>query len=192
MAINYDELRAPPHVYTRSEVLASPCPVPAAAGVYAWWFTSVPGVPTAQARHSGDLALLYVGISSPGRKSFTGRLSRQTLRQRIQSHYRGNAEASTLRRTLGCLLGLELRRVGNGKRMTFSAHEVALSEWMAANASVCWLACERPEEIETALIQQEYLPLNRAQNRAHEFHEQLGELLRAARQHARELPALPR
>jgi hypothetical protein len=192
VAIDYQLLLAPPRLYSRADVLGPPCPVPAAAGVYAWWFTSVPGLPTAQARQRNGLALLYVGISAPGRESSTGRLSRQTLRQRIKSHYGGNAEASTLRRTLGCLLGFELRRVGNGNRMTFSVRETELSEWMAANAYVCWLACERPEEVEAALIRQEYLPLNRAQNRAHEFHAQLGQLLRAARQRARELPVLPR
>jgi hypothetical protein len=37
----------------------------------------------------------------------------------VRYHYRGNTAGSTLRLTLGCLLGLELRRVGSGKRMTF-------------------------------------------------------------------------
>ncbi|MFF8174696.1 GIY-YIG nuclease family protein [Streptomyces chartreusis] len=47
------------------------------------------------------------------------RTSTQNLRKRVRHHYRGNAAGSTLRLTLGCLLGLELRRVGGGKRMTF-------------------------------------------------------------------------
>ncbi|MEU8575440.1 GIY-YIG nuclease family protein [Streptomyces asoensis] len=34
---------------------------------------------------------------------------RQNLRKRVRYHYRGNAAGSTLRFTLGCLLGLELR-----------------------------------------------------------------------------------
>ncbi|WP_394816236.1 GIY-YIG nuclease family protein [Streptomyces mooreae] len=44
------------------------------------------------------------------------RTSTQNLRKRVRYHYRGNAAGSTLRLTLGCLLGLELRRVGSGKR----------------------------------------------------------------------------
>jgi hypothetical protein len=46
------------------------------------------------------------------------------LSRRIQYHMRGNAEASTLRLTLGCLLAeeldIELRRVGHGKRLTLT------------------------------------------------------------------------
>ena len=46
------------------------------------------------------------------------------MRERIRYHYQGNAEGSTLRLTLGCLLSeeldIELRRVGSGKRMTFA------------------------------------------------------------------------
>ncbi|MEU1194017.1 GIY-YIG nuclease family protein [Streptomyces sp. NPDC005859] len=44
------------------------------------------------------------------------RTSTQNLRKRVRYHYRGNAAGSTLRLTLGCLLGLDLRRVGSGKR----------------------------------------------------------------------------
>jgi hypothetical protein len=60
-----------------------------------------------------------------------GKPSKQNLRSRIKNHYRGNAESSTLRLTLGFLLseklGIELRRVGSGKRMTFSQGEKVLS-----------------------------------------------------------------
>ncbi|WP_323183900.1 MULTISPECIES: GIY-YIG nuclease family protein [unclassified Streptomyces] len=56
------------------------------------------------------------------------RTSAQNLRKRVRYHYRGNAAGSTLRLTLGCLLGLELRRVGSGKRMTSGkAGEAAMS-----------------------------------------------------------------
>ena len=53
---------------------------------------------------------------------------------RIRYHFRGNAEGSTLRLTLGCLLikplGIELRRVGSGKRR----HDRALR--LAGNTQV--------------------------------------------------------
>jgi hypothetical protein len=70
-------------------------------------------------------------------------VSRQVLSQsRAESDITpaANAEGSTLRLTLGCLLadelGIELRRVGSGKRFTFSTGEKRLSEWMEANARI--------------------------------------------------------
>ena len=61
------------------------------------------------------------------------------MREGIRYHYQGNAEGSTLRLTLGCLLSeeldIEVRRVGSGKRMTFAEGEGVLSQWMADNAS---------------------------------------------------------
>ncbi|MEU6812984.1 GIY-YIG nuclease family protein [Streptomyces sp. NPDC046831] len=100
-----------------------PSPVPAAAGVYGWHFKQ-PLHPVLDAGR-----LLYVGIAP---RYIAKRTSTQNLRKRVRYHYRGNAAGSTLRLTLGCLLGLELRRVGSGKRMTFGrAGETTLSQWMA-------------------------------------------------------------
>ncbi|MFF0831608.1 GIY-YIG nuclease family protein [Streptomyces sp. NPDC003344] len=65
------------------------------------------------------------------------RTSTQNLRKRVRHHYQGNATGSTLRLSLGCLLGFELRRAGSGKRMTFGkAGEATLSQWMADDARV--------------------------------------------------------
>jgi len=69
------------------------------------------------------LTLLYAGIS-PKKPPTNGRApSKEALRSRIYTHYTGNAEGSTLRLTLGCLLAerldLELRRYGSGTRMHF-------------------------------------------------------------------------
>jgi hypothetical protein len=73
------------------------------------------------------------------------RTSTQNLHKRVRYHYRGNAAGSTLWLTLGCLLGLELRRVGSGKRMTFGkVGEGTLSQWMAGNAQVCWIDQSEP------------------------------------------------
>ncbi|MEV6054267.1 GIY-YIG nuclease family protein [Streptomyces sp. NPDC052107] len=56
----------------------------------------------------------------------------------------------TLRLTLGCLLGLELRRVGSGKGMTFgTASEAALSQWTAQNVQVCWIEHSEPSTTES-------------------------------------------
>ena len=57
---------------------------------------------------------------------------------------------------LGCLLaqqfGIELRRVGSGKQMTFGGGEQTLSNWMSENAFVCWVEHPAPWQIESALI----------------------------------------
>jgi len=107
----------PVRVYSCEDVLTRPSPVPAQDGVYGWWFRKLPPLVMADGcrQHQG-LRLLYAGIS-PNRPPRNGRSpSRQTLRDRIKYHYTGNAEGSTLRKTLGCLLaddlGIELRRVG--------------------------------------------------------------------------------
>ena len=101
------------------------------------------------------LTLLYVGIS-PKPPSSVGTPSRQTLRRRLRYHFRGNAEGSTLRLSLGCLLsqslGIELRRVGSGRRMTFGAGERALNDWLERSARVAWLACDEPWRVEEHMI----------------------------------------
>ncbi|MFJ6391530.1 GIY-YIG nuclease family protein [Streptomyces sp. NPDC091972] len=117
------------------------------------------------------------------------RTSTQNLRKRVRYHYRGNAAGSTLRLTLGCLLGLELRRVGSGRRMTFGkAGEATLTQWMVDNARVCWIERSEPWGLESQLISQLDLPLNLDQNRHNPFHARLKELRAQARQQARELP----
>lgn len=83
---------------------------PAVAGVYGWHFEKAPCPELSAGR------LLYVGIAP---RYMANRTSTRNLRKRVRYHHRGNAAGSALRLTLGCLLGIELRRVGSGKRMTF-------------------------------------------------------------------------
>lgn len=187
------QLLGQPHLWSRKEVLTPSC-VPRAPGVYAWFFTQIPAsVPTAGCIVRHGRTLLYFGIA-PKAPSKNGRpASARTLRDRIRQHMRGNAYGSTLRRTLGCLLagklGIELRRVGSGKRTTFtSAGEEELSKWMGENAYVCWIETQNPWKIESELINSLSLPLNLEHNRSHPFHPTLTALRRAARQRADELP----
>ncbi|WP_331459525.1 GIY-YIG nuclease family protein [Nonomuraea sp. SBT364] len=99
------------------------------------------------------------------------------------------AEGSTLRLSLGCLLGLELRRVGSGRRLTFGqAGEKALTAWMADHARVCWIQQDEPWTGESELIAKLDLPLNLDQNRHHAFHPYLSGLRASARARARNLP----
>jgi hypothetical protein len=88
------------------------------------------------------------------------------------------AAASTLRRTLGCLLaedlGLQLQQVGSSERRTnFGEGEQRLSDWMASNALVSWLVREQPWDIEDELIAELDLPLNLKGNKRHAFHQTL-------------------
>ena len=179
----------PKRLWSRAEVLASPSPVPRCAGVYAWFFRQIPPrVPTEDCIVFDGLTLLYVGIS-PKAPPLNGRPpSRQNLRTRLCYHMRGNAEGSTLRLTLGVLLGLELRRVGSGKRLTFAAQEAELSAWMADNSRVTWMEHPEPWRPETELLNDVPLPLNLDQNRHNPFHTTLTALRRDAKNRAQALP----
>ena len=141
----------------RDEALTRPCPIPATPGVYAWYFDRAPaGVPTQDCHTTEAGTLLYVGISPKAPSKDGLRQSRQNLRTRIRYHYRGNAAGSTLRLSLGSLLvdelGIGLRRVGSGQRLTFSDGEARISEWMSAHTRVCWLPTDKPWEAESNLI----------------------------------------
>ncbi|RNM00992.1 GIY-YIG nuclease family protein [Micromonospora solifontis] len=189
-----EALLRPARLYSAEEVRGRGCPIPASAGVYAWYFTSPPpGVPTEGCHRWDGAALLYVGIS-PKAPPMNGRAaSRQTIRSRVRYHYRGNAEGSTLRLTLGSLLadelGIGLRRVGSGKRMTFGrVGEPRLTEWMSRHAHVVWSATDQPWKLEEGLIRSWVLPLNLDQNRHGSFHGQLSALRAAQRAQARLLP----
>jgi hypothetical protein len=182
-------------VWSSGEVLRRPCPVPAGPGVYGWYFKELPyPIDTHGCVALPDLTLLYVGISpkAPPRDGRVG--SQQTLRSRIRYHYRGNAEGSTLRLTLGCLLsdrlGLQLRRVGSGIRLTFAEGEQRLSAWMADNAFVTWVETREPWAAERELIAAVDLPLNLDQNRRNTFHAELTHKRAQARAAARALPVI--
>jgi hypothetical protein len=184
------ELTKPPLLFSRSAVLSRPCPVPEEPGVYAWFFKELPGsVPSDGCNTKDGLTLLYVGIS-PDR--ITKPNSKQSLRKRIANHYRGNAEGSTLRRSLGILLAgqsnFPLLRVGSGKRMTFThLGEQWLDDWMEKNAFVCWMKHPAPWELEEELLGFLSLPLN-IQGNDHVFADELKRMRKEAIKWAREMP----
>lgn len=154
-------------LWSRREVLARPSPAPAAPGVYAWYFDAIPGSADGAGCHAaGEFSLLYVGIS-PKEPPANGRApSRSTLRQRLRTHYAGNAAGSTLRKTLGCLLadslGIALRRVGSGARYTLgNAGEQVLDQWMERHARVSWVESPQPWLLERQILASGLpLPLN--------------------------------
>jgi hypothetical protein len=186
----------PDRVWSRAEVLGRPSPVPAVAGTYAWYFKQLPAaIDTTSCISWAGLALLYVGISPKAPPASGVGPSSQNLRRRLRQHYALNAYGSTLRLTLGCLLseqlGLVLRRVGSGTRLTFADGEQCLSQWMADNAFVSWVAHERPWELEDALVKTLDLPLNLQGNDHHPYRADLRRARAAARDHARALPVWP-
>ena len=187
----------PNKIYSRVEVLSKDCPIPNLSGIYAWFFKKIPpSVPVSYCSKLDDLFLLYLGIA-PKKPSREGKKSSQTLRSRIKFHYRGNVEGSTLRLSLGCLLseelGIELRRVGSGKRMTFTkSGEEKLSRWMEENAFVSWITHTEPWKLESGAISSLSLPLNLQGNEQHPFYPILSSLRKKAKVKARALSIVPR
>jgi hypothetical protein len=144
-------------------------------------------VPTDGCLVVDGLTLLYVGIS-PDRAGMPN--SRQNLRSRICYHFRGNAEGSTLRRTLGALLqeqsGFPLRRLGSGRRITLThAGEQWLDRWMDENAFVTWV--EHPESWTEELADLS-CPLNLSGNGHHPFSARLSKIRGDALRRARDMP----
>ena len=189
-------LLRPDRLWSAAEIVNGFAHVPKAAGVYAWYFDEVPpGVPTSGCHTSPDgQVLLYVGIAPKAVKA-TARPSTRTLRERLRDHLMGNAEGSTLRLTLGCLLaddlGIRLRRVGSGKRHTFTnPGEIVLDRWLAAHAHIAFAAVEQPWKTEAWLLSRLSLPLNLSGNAAHSFATELSKLRGAARLAAATLPVV--
>jgi hypothetical protein len=188
-------LLRPERLFSAGDVLQRPSPVPARPGVYAWYFREVPPRIAAERCHKvGDHTLLYVGIS-PKADPTNGRPpSRSTLRQRLRTHFSGNAEGSTLRRTLGCLLGpqlgIALRRVGSGTRYTFTnPGERELDTWMAKYAFVTWVETKEPWRLEAQLLGSDLLlPLNIEGNPRVDAITLLREIRSEARRTADQLP----
>lgn len=172
---------------TRAEILARSDLIPQSRGAYAWFFRIPPAsVPTDGCYVREGLTLLYVGISPKNERS------RQHLRKRVVYHLKGNAEGSTLRLTLGTLLApvsdYPLRRVGSGRRMTFTHQgEQWLDAWLNENALICWTEHPEPWRLEHALLAAYSLPLNIQDNRSLTFCASLSEARRAAKGLAREM-----
>lgn len=177
--------RNPAGFWTRQSLMAKPCPIPAAPGLYGWYFDELPdpGMPGIGTR-VGAWSLLYIGIA-PGRPG-----SASNLRRRLRNHLSGNARGSTLRLSLGALLAERLGLVpepASGK-LSFGASESILSEWLDAHARVAWLAHPEPWTVEPAVVRALGVPLNRGHNEIHPFHAAMGEARFAMRQRASTRP----
>ena len=172
--------------FTREQVFSEPSPVPNAPGAYGWWFRTLPAPVDATGCEVRDgLTLLHVGISPTPPPANGKRPVSQDLHKRIRYHFggaRGNADGSSLRKTLGVLLaaelGLELRRVGSGKQITLAGGESVLNQWMSDHTLVSWVVRPEPWVFEEELTANLVLPLNLQGDTA--FHTELKRLRRDA------------
>lgn len=137
--------------------------VPSKQGIYAWYFTDVPGsVPLENCHEIENKFLLYIGISPSNPNS------KNNLRNRLNQHFNGNAASSTLRKSLGCLHEFQL--IGDKNKKFSKEDEYKLSCWLSQNAFVKFIAVEHPWEYEKSLIQSQSLPLNLEYNQNHVFY----------------------
>jgi hypothetical protein len=183
----------PQHLYSRAEVLSNPSPVTRAHGVYAFFFKEIPpGVPVDGCLTHDGLTLLYIG-SSPDKKGEVN--ATQTIQQRVRYHFNGNADGSTLRRSLGILLakksGFPLKKVGSGKKMTLTSKgEEWLDQWMQENAFVTWVENNKPWDLENELFHALSLPLNIQGNKHNPFAAELTRIRTEAITNAKYAPVV--
>jgi hypothetical protein len=175
-------------LYTWAKIKKSNTIPPSTSGVYAWFFKQVPPrVPIKGCFRRSRMPLLYVGISPSPRRP----ISKASLHDRIHTHFRGQAESSTLRFTLGSLLKKKLKtilhcEVSSGRK-TFQSKEDALNIWMAKNARVAWIetSTKANQAVEEFLIRSLELPLNIQGNSNHCFCSTLKSIRASALKQAR-------
>lgn len=164
-------------LHTLRELEAHSERVPAGPGVYAWFFDDIDADWNRQCVTREGRKLLYVGVS-------TGSERKQGLRGRImQNHVRGNAAGSTLRQSLGAILGIALCLVDGSK--TFGDAEARLTEWILEHGRVCWVETNDPRALEHHLLDTITLPLNIQHNPRNPFREKLSAMRRPAKRVAR-------
>lgn len=179
----------PTRLFSRTEVLGRPSPVPASSGLCCWYFQNVPaGVPTKGCLTLNGRTLLYLGMA-PDRASITN----ASLLDSVVRNYRGSVQGSSLRKTLGILLeqisGFPLLRAGSGQGTTLTlAGERWLDDWMENNVLVGWAEHPEPWMIEYELLLRLSLPLNISHNGHHPFASSVKEMRLDALRRARALP----
>ena len=95
-----------------------------------------------------DYEVVYVGLAS------------NSLKDRdVKKHFYGNAGGSTLRKSLGCLLGYNLiprdsHYSSNGKTKFNVADESKLSDWIKTNLLLLYYPNKEFESVESHLIQE--------------------------------------
>lgn len=135
------------------------------AGCYAWFFRLeaikqlggiVDNLPLEKCYVRGSLVLLYIGTSSS--KGIKEGVEPRCLKSRLKKHLGKNASCSTLRLSLGLLLGQNLKK----RRSRFRLEdEDDLNSWLCDNAFVCFVEDSDPIELESAILKHLiFYPLN--------------------------------
>lgn len=173
-----EEFRHPSKLWTRTELMATPCPIPSTPGIYGWYFDELPepGIPSIGTK-VGQWWLLYIGIA-PARQ---GSLS--NLRKRLRTHLSGSARKSTLRLSLGSLLSdqLGLSAVPASGKVHFGQTEALLSSWLDEHARIAWVERARPWEVEAEVVHTLLVPMNRDHNQSHPFYAAMGDARKTIR-----------
>ena len=192
-------LTQPERLWRREEVIVRPSPIPKLRGIYGLFFREIPeGVPTTGCIEHDGFTLLYVGIC-PGKAKGNRPFSKRTIYDRLlDDHLTGNAEGSTVRKTVGILLadktGYPLRCLASVKspnkakdkqRQTLTnIGEQTLDRWMNVNLGIVWKTLAEPWQLEDRLLHELSLPLNLAGNQHHPFHAELSAQRKTARDRA--------
>jgi hypothetical protein len=99
--------------------------------------------------------------------------SRDPLRRRVLEHLTGNTKGSSLRMTIGALIGNELGLdpVGSRNRtyFDFGDGEQRLTDWMLAHTRVAVVATDDPFPLERAVLATTPVPLNISERRRHPY-----------------------
>ncbi len=102
----------------------------------------------------GESPVIYVGISGKG------------LRRRdYKNHFNGSARISTLRKSLGVILGLEKEKLIGSKYKFIKSDEQKLTNWMKQNLTLHYMILEEPSIYEKDLIIELAPPLNLTYNK---------------------------
>ncbi|WP_156926578.1 GIY-YIG nuclease family protein [Cohnella panacarvi] len=139
-----------------------PQTIPKETGIYCITANSVAQLPTQMRSltysYLNNRPVIYVGISN------------KSLRTRdYSSHFKGNARGSTLRKSLGSLLGLERIQsqndMGKSRYKFTKSDEMRLSNWMVENIQLHFYTHPEPDLIEQELINFFKPPLNLKDNK---------------------------
>jgi predicted GIY-YIG superfamily endonuclease len=183
------------NLFSYEEIEKNKKVIPCQPAVYAWYFKKIKNLPKnfhypiengeiiCQEKNGIVLNLYYIGIS--GNNNY--------LRKRLNQHFNGNAESSTLRYSLGCLLSehLDIKlqiKAKSSKRFSknhcIKLGENVLSKWLSENAFISFFSCDdktTAEKIEKWLISKVSLPLNIEHNSKHPFCRELKKIRKTHR-----------
>lgn len=135
--------------------------IPDEKGVYLFLLKSGARLPSVDCFYNcqklNGREIIYVGISN-----------RSLRRRDFKQHFYGNAGASTLRKSIGSLMGLQKiprskTRIDGKTKFTIE-DELILTEWMISNLDFCYLTTEDTNAMEALLIKKFNPPLNLSKN----------------------------